>query len=193
MLDWINVVGIIPRPYTCGYCGNTVAPDRGYQASRHTQLGQEYSFIYICSGCRQPTWFDGAERQWPAPSWGARVAALPPDVNALYDEARRCMSVSAYTTAVMACRKMLMHIAVDRGANTDQSFRYYVDWLAEHHFVPPGGEGWVSQIRTIANEANHEIVLLTRDVAERLLSFVEMLLKFIYEFPARAGQSGEGT
>jgi hypothetical protein len=33
--------------------------------------------------------------------------------------------------------------------------------------------------------SNHEIDLKSSEDAEELISFVEMLLKFIYEFPAR--------
>jgi hypothetical protein len=97
------------------------------------------------------------------------------------------MSVAAYTTATMACRKLLMHISVERGADANKSFQHYVEWLSENHYIPPGGEGWVSQIRTVGNEANHEITLVSHEMAERILSFTEMLLRFVYEFPARAG------
>lgn len=72
------------------------------------------------------------------------------------------MSVSAYTTAVMACRKLLMHIAVEKGAEPNKSFNHYVDWMVEHHYVPPGGSGWVDVIRDDANEVNHEIALMTQ-------------------------------
>ena len=40
-------------------------------------------------------------------------------------------------------------------------------------------------IRQKGNEANHEIVIMDRPEAEELLVFSSMLLKFIYEFPAR--------
>ncbi|HEX6026036.1 MAG TPA: DUF4145 domain-containing protein [Solirubrobacter sp.] len=119
------------------------------------------------------------------------MEALPVDVQAVYEEARRCMSVSAYTTAVMACRKLLMHIAVEKGAEPNKSFNHYVDWMVEHHYVPPGGSGWVDVIRDDANEVNHEIALMDQHRATQILSFVELLLKFIYEFPARV--SGGAT
>jgi hypothetical protein len=51
--------------------------------------------------------------------------------------------------------------------------------------VPPNGRGWVDHIRTKGNEANHEIVLMSAEDALELISFSEMLLKFIYEFPSR--------
>jgi hypothetical protein len=122
-------------------------------------------------------------------SFGAPVAALLKDVEELYDEARRCVSVSGYTTAVMACRKLLMHVAVEKGAKENQSFRQYIVWLVENHFVPPGGEGWADHIRGAGNDANHEIALIEQHAAEQVMSFVELLLKFVYEMPARVGMS----
>ena len=35
------------------------------------------------------------------------------------------------------------------------------------------------------NEANHEIVIMTKPEAEETISFCEMLLKILYEFPAK--------
>lgn len=191
-IAWSSPVSTPPRSYVCGYCGNRVGPDRGYIAVLQQQgraVGQVA--IHLCSFCRQPTYFDSAERQWPGAIVGGAVNALPDDVAALYNEARRCMSVSAYTTAAMACRKLLMHIAVERGAGQNQSFAYYVQWLVDNHYVPPGGDAWVSQIRLTGNDANHEITLIDQSLAEHVLSFTEMLLRFIYEFPSRSGASTE--
>jgi hypothetical protein len=61
----------------------------------------------------------------------------------------------------------------------------YVKHLADSGYVPPNGKGWVDHIRKKGNEANHEIVLMTKADAEELIAFAEMLLKFIYEFPAK--------
>ena len=78
-----------------------------------------------------------------------------------------------------------MNIAVNEGADPGLSFFKYVDYLATQGYVPPNGRGWVDHIRRKGNEATHEIALMSRDDAEELITFVEMLLKFIYEFPAR--------
>jgi hypothetical protein len=76
-----------------------------------------------------------------------------------------------------------MHIAVDRGADEGKSFFHYVEFLADNNYVPPNGKHWVDHIRLRGNEANHEIVLKNSGEAKELISFLEMLLKFIYEFP----------
>jgi hypothetical protein len=77
-----------------------------------------------------------------------------------------------------------MHIAVAKGAQPGESFVSYVQFLADHNYVPPDARGWVDHIRTKGNEANHEISIMSRADAEELLSFIEMLLRIIYEFPA---------
>jgi hypothetical protein len=78
-----------------------------------------------------------------------------------------------------------MNIAVSQGAKPGGSFISYVEYLASNGYVPPNGKGWVDHIRKKGNEATHEIVLMTQDDAQELISFSEMLLKFIYEFPNR--------
>ena len=135
---------------------------------------------------RPPTFFDSTSRQWPGTAYGNAVDHVPETVHSLYDEARRCYSVSAYTSVTLACRKLLMVLAAQQGAAEGLKFVEYVDYLATEGYVPPNGKLWVDRIRQIGNEATHELAVKTADEAETLLSFIEMLLKFIYEFPAKA-------
>ena len=78
-----------------------------------------------------------------------------------------------------------MNIGVEKGGKEGESFFYYVDHLASQGYVPPNGRGWVDHIRKKGNEATHEIVLMSRDDANDLIVFLEMLLKLIYEFPSK--------
>ena len=57
------------------------------------------------------------------------------------------------------------------------------EYLADKGFVPPNGRPWVDHIRQKGNEANHEIKRMAAADATDLITFAEMLLKFIYEFP----------
>jgi len=43
----------------------------------------------------------------------------------------------------------------------------------------------VDHIREKGNEATHEILLMSREDAEDLIEFTEMLLRVVYEFPAK--------
>jgi hypothetical protein len=190
-LKWNQSQEIPSLTYVCGYCGDKVGPNRGYTASYQKDRNARSVYTWLCSSCSQPTFWDVDGRQWPGVAFGAAVEALPTDIQTLYDEARRCMSVAAYNTAVMACRKLLMHIAEDRGAGGNRTFKQYLDWLVENHYVPPGGEGWVDRIRDHGNNANHEIELIDQQQAEQTLSFTEFLLKFVYELPARAGLTSD--
>lgn len=179
-VGWNNLMNLPSVAFRCGHCGEQMATDKGWTSS-----APSLARIYVCSHCTAPT-FLTEDAQYPGTPYAGKVAALPPHVDALYEEARRAMSINAYTAAVMAARKVLMNVAVAQGATEGQRFAAYVDWLADQGYVPPGGKGWVDRIRDKGNEANHEIRLMERHEAEEVLSFLEMLLKFVYEFPAKA-------
>jgi len=176
VLDWKNSSDIRGVSYICGYCGDKAAPSRFYRGEPDDHR------ILICPGCGLPT-YQHSETQVPGVPLGRAVSHVEKDVNDLYEEARKCASVGATTAAVLTCRKILMHLAVAKGADKGLKFIEYVDYLDDESYVPPGGRDWVDHIREKGNEANHEIVVMERGEAERLIGFVEMLLRFVYEFP----------
>jgi len=174
---WKNLRELPRRTYQCGHCGATTGSIHGYNTNQTPG-----ATIYICGGCNQPTYFVEL-RQVPSPIAGNPVDKLPIEIHHLYEEARKCTSLGAYTACVLCCRKALMHIAVDKGAEEGLSFLKYVEFLDDNHYIPPNCKLWVDCIRTKGNEANHEIVIMSKEEATKLLIFVEMLLRFIYEFP----------
>lgn len=179
MATWQHTIEIAPKEYKCSYCDKEVGSNRGYCTTDASQG------IWLCPR-GHPTFFDPKGNQYPSPVFGRSVDNIPAkEVNDLYEEARRCMSVRAYTSAVLACRKLLMNIAVEKVDTPGKHFIEYVDYLAANHYVPPGGEEWVDHIRDKGNEATHEILLMNKEDAETLIEFTEMLLKFVYEFPAK--------
>lgn len=121
----------------------------------------------------------------PGPAIGEPVESLPDDVGGLYAEARNACKVGAYTASVLCSRKLLMNVAVSKGAEEGKRFIEYVNFLADSGYVPPDGKGWVDHIRKKRNEATHEISIMGVEEATDLITFAGMLLKFIYEFPAR--------
>ncbi len=82
-----------------------------------------------------------------------------------------------------------MNIAVDKGAAAGESFLQYIEYLDQEGYLPPDGKEWVDYIRKRGNEANHEIHLMNAEDAQALIDFVEMLLKFIYQFPNMVPQA----
>ena len=181
LLEWRNSERFKSRKYVCGYCNSDIASEYGYTAVSN----EGPAFIYICHKCKRPTYFDPADNQVPGAISGNRVNEISEQkVLDLYEEARKITGSGAYTATILCCRKLLMHIAVSKGAEEGKRFAYYVDYLSTNNFVPPDAKGWVDHIRTKGNEANHEITIMQKEDAEELLMFIEMSLKIIYEFPA---------
>lgn len=177
-MSWSGLQSLPSKSFTCGHCGNLIASVSGYAGG-----GVAYT-IYICPHCKEPTYFHGTKRI-PGVAPGEEVKDVPTEIAVLYREARSCVAAGANTAAVLLARKLLMNIAVAQQAPIGKKFIEYVEYLASNGYVPPNGKGWVDHIRTKGNEAAHEIHLMAPEDAEELIVFIEMLLKFIYEFPNR--------
>lgn len=189
-LGWHDTHDNDPKSWTCGYCGKDVGGNVGYTRESYYENGDR---IYICPRCNRPTVFIsgsyGKFAQVPKAVYGNGVDGLPNDVATLYDEARRCIQHAAYTAATLALRKLLMHVAVDCGANENLQFVKYVDYLDSAHYIPPNARDWVDTLRKYGNDATHQIMLMNEREAKLLLDFAEMLLKIVYEFPAKNADS----
>ena len=188
--NWVNLSDIASTKYVCGYCGSPLASNKGYSAiDRSNSITRR--FIYICHQCEKPTFFDENNYQTPGAIYGNKVNDISiSEIERLYEEARKCISCNAYTASVLCCRKLLMNIAVAKTAKEGQSFIEYVQFLSDKGFVPPDGKEWVDHIRKKGNEATHEISIMKKEDAEELIDFIEMILKFIYEFPAIIKRKG---
>lgn len=187
-LFWRDALNITSKKYSCGHCGNSISSDVGFlQASNQDGSGATTASIYICHHCNKPTLFDNmTDKQIPGAKFGDDVQGIDDNlVKSLYDEARNAFSQNAFTSVVLSCRKLLMHIAVAKGAKENLKFIQYVEYLSEQNYVPPGSKDWVDHIREKGNEATHEIVIMSKEEAEDLISFSSMLLKLIYEFPSK--------
>ncbi len=182
--NWNRPEDLPSRNYKCGYCNQPLASAKGWHgAAEHN--GALRAFVYLCHACTNPTFIDHEGQQWPGVVFGNIVSDIPEQTVALlYEEARRATGAGAFTAAVLCCRKLLMHIAVAKGAPVGQTFASYVDYLSANHHISPDAKDWVDHIRSKGNEATHEIVIVSRDDAQDLLAFCEMLLKTIFEFPA---------
>lgn len=183
---WQHTHTIGSKTFVCGHCGSSIASQVGYYGNS----GQSrVATIYICHQCNKPTFFF-EDKQVPGAHFGNSVKHIPDaNVEKLYEEARTCFSVNAFTSSVMCCRKLLMSIAVSEGAEEGKSFIEYVNYLNDNNFIPPKGKSWVDAIRKLGNEANHSIEFKNPDEARLIITFTEMLLKFIYEMPGLLGNT----
>lgn len=185
-IDWQHRQDIGSHSYQCSHCGKPLASDKGYTGIRQTSQGNRQEYICICHFCHKPTYLDIADKQYPGVAFGNSIDGIDDvSVKALYEEARSCASVNAFTAAAMACRKILMNLAVAKGAKENLKFVQYVKFLSDNNFVPPDGKEWVEHIKDKGNDANHKIEIVSKEDGEELLYFTEMLLTFIYAVPAR--------
>lgn len=173
--------------YTCGYCGTDTSPAYGWYSSIGGPNIRGY--VGICTYCNKPSFVETESGKvintTPAAVMGKEVEGLPEEVRQLYEEARACTAAGAYTSAVLTCRKILMHVAVEKKAPEGKKFIEYVDYLATEGYIPKEGKAWVDYIRTKSNEANHEIKVMGKDDAMTVITFTEMLLRLVYEFKER--------
>jgi DNA-directed RNA polymerase subunit RPC12/RpoP len=184
---WQIIVTQSPRVYKCGFsdCGREISSEKGWHHNSG-EHGRIDGMIYICPNCRRPTFFHEIEKtRTPGVALGGEVENLPEDIKKLWAEMRTSTSHGAYTAAVLSGRKLLMHIAVEQKAKENLGFIEYVDYLVDNHYAPPNSKVWVDKIRAHGNEANHKIVIKNEGDAKEIITFLEMLLRFIYEFPAR--------
>ncbi|MEX0998424.1 MAG: DUF4145 domain-containing protein [Thermodesulfobacteriota bacterium] len=187
-VDWENNVALPAISYICGYCGEYNSSSLGYKARSaiHAQAVWTYNFgtIRICSSCAKPS-YNREDEFTPGAKFGSDVENISDEnLKKLYDEARSCIQVNAFTASIMCSRKMLMNIAVDKGDQEGKSFVQYVEYLADNGYVTKSSKPWVDKIRTLGNDANHKIQILKREDAEELIKFVEMILKTNYEYPS---------
>lgn len=124
----------------------------------------------------------------PAPKLGEDVDGLPADVNTAYEEARKTSGSGAYTSCELICRKILMHIAADKGADEGKAFIAYLDFLKTTGYITPPMMPWVDLIRSHGNESTHRLQPASRERAMNTLAFTTQLLKLVYEMDHRAQQ-----
>lgn len=182
-LEWVGLQEIPPRKFKCYSCSSEVASKEGYQMLGRYSTDKSYG-VYICPKCNSPTYFNELGTQTPKPIFGESLSSLPTNVELLYNEARCCYGINAYTSTVTICRSLLAYVAVDKGADKDQSFKFYVDYLQSENWLSKGTYKWVDEIRNLGNSANHDLVIMQERDASLILRFTTGLLRNIYEFPS---------
>lgn len=180
---WYGEPGHIgSKSYVCGYqsCGMLVSSERGW-IYNDSSLNRSTARIHICTHCHRPTYFQ-EDIQYPHPPLGRQVKGLPSELEALHHEVLDDASSGRYVSAILVARTMLMYIAVEKGAEPGKKFVEYIDYLELNHYTPPNSKKWIDKIREQGNGAAHEIGMKTKEDAEPVLKFLEMLLTFIYEY-----------
>lgn len=164
-------------PYRCANCERDISGAVVAFASS----GMEFVLWLQCTNCG-----DGAVRRidnnvYPGVAFGVKLYGLPEDVELAYTEARNCMGVDAYGACELVCRKILMCVAVEKGAKEGESFSSYLTYLGEKGFITDAMMGWVEIIKKNGNKATHKIEKVDKGRAESTIMFTAELLRIVYE------------
>lgn len=173
--------------FDCGHCGREVT---GFVVG--VLPGSQWM---VCSSCHLGSVLITQQVPYvlyPSAKFGPELQGLPADVEEAYEEARRSYSVAAYVGTELLCRKLLMHVAVDKGAEAGKSFESYVDYLKEKGYITPTMEPWVDLIRQHGNMATHTLEKPDADRAKHTITFTAELLRVVYEMEYLAKQVGQG-
>ncbi len=179
--DWQSIITLRSKRFNCGHCGSSVSSDRGYRIP-FGNTGMTTATAYVCHDCNRLSLFDQDIVQVPAPMLGRTIERLPEDVEFLHSEMRRASAVGAYSLVIIGGRKLLMHVAVSLGAEEGESFKWYVEYLEKNHFTPPKSKLWVTKIKDMGNESNHEILISSNEDSVKIMKFIDLLLTFNYEY-----------
>ena len=167
--------------YVCGHCGKSVAGAviASYNTNRIHWL--------LCPGCEKGSVRNNNE-VIPGVKFGPEISGLPSVVKEAYEESRQCMSVNAFVAAELLCRKLLMHVAVDKGAKEGETFAAYLTYLEDHGYITPPMKSWVDLIRQHGNAATHELETPSKNRAEGTVMLTAELLRVIYEMEHMASK-----
>ena len=161
--------------YVCGHCkihvgGLVVA----YMLNSPTQW-------LLCTSCGHGSVQTEEDTIHPLPLPAPRVEDLPSEVGQAYDEARKTFAVQAHTGCELLCRKILMNVAVDKGADEGKKFAYYVNYLKDGGHITASMKGMADIVRENGNQATHEIKQPDKARVEMTLEFTANVLWSVYE------------
>jgi Domain of unknown function (DUF4145) len=168
--------------YLCSHCGREVS---GAVVAR-----SEHTKWLECTGCGLGSVLELPDRLFPGVRFGPVIEGLPAEVADAYDEARNCMSVNAHTAAELVCRKLLMYVAVEKGAAEGDKFAAYLDHLEKQGYITLTMKPWVDLVRQHGNEATHHLAAPDRNRAESTTMFTAEMLRIVYEMPHVAARYG---
>ena len=183
--------------FTCSFCDRKVtelvgAVFKDITGGRQPRIVNEVNLI-VCPNCKHGSVYNSKFGISPGSQFGPDIQGLPADIKNAYNEARNCMQVKAFTAAELICRKVIMHVAVEKEAGEGESFAHYLEYLKKEGFMAPAMEKWVDLIRQHGNKSTHELDSPDKDRAESTIMFTAGLLRLIYEMDHMAQKYAPDT
>ena len=188
-LGFLQKQSINPRAveYDCGACGKPAVARLVCSLSRNADNAEICWCLCPCPK-EEPTVIvrKGVNVMMQLPEVREFHATIvwPDDVRQLYEEAAKTFAAGAYTATAMLARKLLMVCACHEGEDDGKSFVAYVEFITNQVLTFPKAKPAINAIRSIGNDANHEVQFVSRDDAHRAMKIVTYLLNTIYSFPS---------
>lgn len=176
--------------HQCPFCSGT---QMGIVAMASWQAGEPDTKWLRCVQCLRGVVLNDSR---PAP--GTRPLDtpdyVPEDAARTWNEVRDCLSVGAYTATVMLCRKILFHVAVDEGLpekgdnGRAPTFAAALAYLEAEGVLTRKMRPWVTRVKDVGNEANHEIAGHDENEALTIAKFTREILYLAYTLPAESAE-----
>lgn len=139
-----------------------------------------WSAVVSCGQCGMVTAVCQGEQYPPSDDW-ADDRDVPAHVSRAYEEARECLAAGQHTATAMLCRKMIMNLVVDHGAEEGKKYAEYVVWFAEKGYITAPIKRWVEFIRDCGNKANHRLDAVGKRRAMAAFMLTTELMRRVYE------------
>lgn len=173
--DWFS--------YRCGHCGSQTS---GAVVASYEDIRVPAVRWMLCTDCHRGSVWHAAGPVYPTSLAGEDLKGLPEGVAEAYKETRRCMGVQAFSASELLCRRLLMHVAADKGAAEGLSFEAYLKHLEGQGYITPPMKPWVELIRKHGNKATHKLDPPDKARAEATFLFTAELLRLVYEMEHHA-------
>ena len=129
----------------CGHCNREVS---ALEIAQYQSSKGDTTYWLICSVCSHGLLLDRNGKLYPPASYGVKIDGLPSEVEEAYTEARNCMSINAFTSCQLICRKILMHIATDKCSGKEgDTFKNYIKNIEDAQYITPPMKPWVTRIK----------------------------------------------
>lgn len=144
-------------------------------------------WIGVCNACDEPVLvLNNGERVFPAPLPTPTSEDIPGAIRSDLDEAKICISVTAYRAAAVMARRAMQVAAKDKGATADKLVTQ-IHELLKSGKITTDLKDWADAVRWIGNDAAHPNgAEVTQEDAEDVLHLAEQFLHVLYVAPAVA-------
>jgi Domain of unknown function (DUF4145) len=147
----------------------------------------EQWWIGICNACDDPVLvFNNGQCIFPMPQPKPTEQSIPQNIRDDLDEAKICLSASAFRASAVMARRSMQVAALDKGATSDKLVAQ-ISELKTNGQITTDLKDWADAVRWIGNDAAHPNgAPVTKDDAEDVLHLAEQFLHVLYVAPALA-------